>query len=52
MNLGRTQSWYSSCAPDYLDGEEDEAEDRRRREEAEADRADFLLDERRERESE
>jgi hypothetical protein len=42
----RSMRWYDSCAPDHLDGEEEE----RGRVEREIDRGDFLLDEWRENE--
>jgi hypothetical protein len=46
--IGRSQDWYASCAPDYLDGEEDERRaDEERRRQAEEDRDDLRLEQRR-----
>jgi hypothetical protein len=46
--ITRPQSWYASCAPDYLDGEEDEQRaDEERRRQAEEDRDDLRLEKRR-----
>lgn len=46
--IGRSQDWYASCAPDYLDGEEDErSADEERRRQAEEDRDDLRLEKRR-----
>jgi hypothetical protein len=46
--IGRSQDWYASCAPDYLDGEEDEQRaDEERRRQAEEDRDDLRLEKRR-----